>query len=263
MRKIAVVISNDNLEVTPFETIDAIKEAGFNDVFVQWYNKDWNTNQQEQLDYIRKQGLNIIFAHLGYQNINAIWEEGTVGDELVTRFKNDLDICKENGFDMVIMHLTAKLLAPPFGKIGLARIKEITTHAKKLGIKVAFENTRHKGYLEYIVSNIPDDNVGICFDSGHYHTHFDDEFDFEFFKGRIFAIHLHDNDKNSDQHLTPYDGTIDWDWLLTNLKKANYDGPITMELCYRNEYLNTNLIDFYKQGYEIGLTLARKFDEIS
>ena len=42
-------------------------------------------------------------------------------------------------------------------------------------MKVAFENTKIKGYLEYVLENIKDDNVGICFDAGHYHVHFDDE----------------------------------------------------------------------------------------
>ena len=262
MRKIAVAISNDNIEVTPFETIDAIKEAGFQDVFIQWYNKDWSPSQQEQLEYVKQKNLNIIFAHLGYQGINSIWEEDAVGDELVVRYKNDLDICKKNDFNLVIMHLNAKSIAPPYGEIGLSRIREITSYAKNLGIKIAFENTKHKGYLEYVISNIPDENVGICFDSGHCHTHFDDDFNFELFKDRIFAIHLHDNDKSGDLHLLPYDGTINWNWVLENLKKANYDGPITLELCYRGDYLKMDLVDFYKKGYESAVDLARNYDEL-
>lgn len=31
--------------------------------------------------------------------------------------------------------------------------------------------------------------VAIHFDAGHYHAHFNDEFNFEFFKDRIFAVH--------------------------------------------------------------------------
>jgi hypothetical protein len=45
-----------------------------------------------------------------------------------------------------------------------------------------FENTKIKGYLEYVLNNISDDNVEICFDSGHIHTHFDNDFNFEFYK---------------------------------------------------------------------------------
>ena len=51
---VAVVVSNDNKNVTIYETINAIKNAGFKNVFIQWYNKDWNPSQEEQLEYIRK-----------------------------------------------------------------------------------------------------------------------------------------------------------------------------------------------------------------
>ena len=69
---IAVTISNANANITPLETIDAIKEAGYSNVFVEWYNKDWKISQEEQLDYCRKQGLNVLFAHLGYQKKNNL-----------------------------------------------------------------------------------------------------------------------------------------------------------------------------------------------
>ena len=95
-REIAVAVSNDNQEVSVTETIDAIKNAGFKNVFIQWYNKDWNPSQEEQLKYVREQGLNVIFAHLGYQNINDLWLENENGENLVPRYINDLKICKEN-----------------------------------------------------------------------------------------------------------------------------------------------------------------------
>ena len=74
MKELAVVVQYENKEVTVKETIDAINEANFKNVFVQWYdNKEWNMTQEEQVEYIKSLGLNIIFAHLGYQNINKIY----------------------------------------------------------------------------------------------------------------------------------------------------------------------------------------------
>ena len=260
MREIAVVVSNHNEGVTPFETIEAIKDAGFKNVFIQWYNKEWECSQEDQLKYIKKLGLNIIFAHLGYQNINAIWEEGEVGDKLTNRFINDIKICKENGIDMVIMHPTTKFIAPIYNEIGLNRIKKIVKYAKKLDVKVAFENLKIKGYIDYIIKNMDNDNVGICYDAGHCHAHFNDEFDWNLFKNRIFAIHLHDNDGTDDQHLLPFDGNIEWKEVIKKLKEANYNGPITLELCYRREYFKNSLKDFYKKAYEIGNKLLQMFE---
>ena len=260
-REIAVVVSNANKDVNVIDTINAIKNAGFKNVFIQWYNRKWNPTQEEQLMYIREQGLNIIFAHLGYQNINDLWIQNEDGNELVDRYKNDIKICKENNIPMVIMHLTGSNDAPKYNEIGLKRLREIIDYAKTLDIKVAFENTKLKGYLDYVIENIKNDNVGICFDSGHYHVHFNDDLDFAKFKDRIFAVHLHDNDKSDDLHLIPFDGTIEWKKTIKELKKCNYTGPITLELCYQYEYLTMGIDDFYKRGYEVGEKLRDMFEE--
>ena len=256
-KETAVVVSNDNKNVTPVETIDAIKNAGFKKVFIQWYNKDFNPTQQEQLDYIRKCGMEVIFAHLGYKGINNIWLDNAEGDALVEGYKKDISICGKNNIPMVIMHLTSKKDAIKFDEIGLSRLREIAEYARALNIKVAFENTKINGCLDYVIDNIKNENVGICFDSGHWHVHFNDEFDFPKFKDRIFAVHLHDNDKSDDLHLMPFDGTIDWEGLSAQLRNCNYEGPITMELCYQNNYLKMDIGEFYKKGFEVGERLQK------
>ena len=260
MREIAVVVSNDNELITPIETIDVIKDAGFKNVFVQWYNEKWVHSQKEQLNYIKSLGLNVLFAHLGYQNINSIWEDSAEGEELVARYKHDIDTCKQNGVPMVVLHLTSHSEAPMYGDVGLKRIKQIVDYAEDLKIKVAFENTKILGYLDYVMDHIKNDNVGICFDSGHYHAHFKGEFDFEKYKNRIFAVHLHDNDGNRDMHQIPFDGTADWESIIRELNAANYIGPITLEMCYVEDYLKITPLEFYKKSYLVAEKLAKMFE---
>ena len=255
----AVVISNYNKNVSVYETIDAIKKAGFKNVFIEWYNRDWEISQEEQLKYAKEKGLNVIFAHLGYHDINELWiDEET---DIVERYKNDIRVCFENNIPMVVMHLTYDN-APMYNEIGIKRIKDICDYAKTLNIKVAFENTKTKGYLDYVIDNIDNENVGICFDSGHWHAHFKDELDFDKFKNRIFAIHLHDNDQSGDQHLLPFDGTIDWRKTIKKLKDSNYNGPITLEIHYHRDYINMPLDEFYSKGYEIALRIKDMFEII-
>lgn len=203
--ELAVVIQNENKNISAIETIHSIKNAGFKNVFVQIYDENWKYTQEEQIELCKKLNLNIIFAHLGYQNINSIWEEGNEGDLLIERYKKNLDECKKYGIPLVVLHLVGGSNPPIYNELGINRIKKIVKYANKLEIKIAFENTKSKGYLEYVLNNIKDENVGICFDSGHYHVHFNDEFNFEFFKNKIFAVHLHDNDKSDDLHLLPFD----------------------------------------------------------
>lgn len=126
-RELAVVVNNKNQDVSIIETINAIQKAGFKNVFIQWYNRDWSPNQEEQLKYIKEKGLNVIFAHLGYQKINDIWIEGENGEQLVDKYKNDIRICKENNIPMVVMHLTGGDKAPEYNETGLKRLQYICT----------------------------------------------------------------------------------------------------------------------------------------
>lgn len=256
-KEIAVVVSNANKNGNVIDTIDAIKKAGFKNVFIQWYNRDWNPTQEEQLKYIKEQGLNVIFAHLDYHNIDDLWIETSDSNKLIQDYKNDIKICKNNSINMVIMHLTYRDDVNKYNEIGLKKLQEIVDYAESLNVKVAFENTKIKGYLEYVIENIKNKNVGFCFDSGHYHVFFNDELDFSKFKNRVFAVHLHDNDKSDDLHLIPFEGTLNWNNVIKNLKKCNYEGPITLELCYRYKYLEMSIEDFYKEGFEAGKKLEK------
>lgn len=250
MQKYIQCVQNNNKNVTPEETIYAIKNAGFDGVFLQWFNKDWEYSQEEQLNLCRKLGLEVVFVHLGYKGINDIWVDGEMGDNLVNYYLKDLDVCFANKIDMVVMHITASKVAPEPSLIGIKRIQKILDYAKKLNIKIAFENTKIFGYLEYLFEHIKNDNAGICFDAGHCHCHFDDKFSWEMFENKIFALHLHDNDKSSDSHLLPFDGTINWEEYQGCIKQANYNGYVILESCYKDDYLNMSINDFYKLSLE-------------
>ena len=261
MRKdLAIVVSNDNKNVTINETIEAIDKAGFKNVFVQWYDNDLQISQEEQVKICKSKGLNILFAHLGYQNINSIWTND--GEYFVERYKKNVSDCKRLGIDMVVMHTCAKWEAPEPNIIGLNRFKEIIEYAKSLDVKVALENTKLKGYIEYIFDNADYDNLGICFDAGHFHCNQKDDWNIERYKNKVYCVHLHDNDGNEDQHLLPFDGNVDWNNIFNKLKSVNYDGPITMELHYHRDYVNMNVDDFYSEAYKRGLKISDLYQEI-
>ena len=233
MKELAVVVSNDNTNPNVYDTIDAIREAGFQNVFLQWYDNNLEISQEAQAAYCQKLGLRIIFAHLGYQNINDIWLDTSEGEKLVERYCRDIDACREQGIDHVMMHLCSKSQAPGPNAIGLDRFRRITDHAKNVGVKVSFENTKIKGYQEFIVKNIPD--AGICYDAGHVHAHFDDDYDFSFFKGKI---------------------------AMKGLKSSGYDGPLTLEIVYRKDYEAMDIEEFYKEGYRRGEWLSKIWEEL-
>ena len=255
MKKFVQCVQSENKNYTFEETINSIKKAGFDSAFVQWYNRNWSMSQQEQFDLCKKLGLDVPFFHLGYDGINKIWLEGEDGDKLVENYINDLNSCNKLGVDLVVMHLSAHV-APAFSEIGIERFRKIIEHADKLGIRVAIENTRPTEQFEKIFELIPNKNLGLCFDAGHYNAYFNRKFDFTKFKDKIFAVHLHDNNGLADQHLNPFDGEMDWKFVMGKLKESNYNGPIVLESCYRYDYLKMTLDEFYKQSYDRAQQLA-------
>ena len=54
------------------------------------------------------------------------------------------------------------------------------------------------------------DGVGICLDFGHAHLDGDVVDAIETVSEHLIATHVHDNRGRADDHLLPFDGTIDW-----------------------------------------------------
>jgi sugar phosphate isomerase/epimerase len=47
----------------------------------------------------------------------------------------------------------------------------------------------------------------------------------------VASVHLHDNHGEKDEHLPPYDGTIDWSTAISLMKSAPMENiPIVLEL---------------------------------
>ena len=58
-----------------------------------------------------------------------------------------------------------------------------------------------------------DDNFGLCFDSGHNNVYTKDFKILDYANGKIFVVHLHDNNGFKDEHCTIGEGTINWKML--------------------------------------------------
>ena len=50
--------------------------------------------------------------------------------------------------------------------------------------------------------------------------------------------------------------------IIKKIKETNYDGPITLEICYRYDYLKMGIEEFYKKCYEVGKRLQEMFEKL-
>ena len=249
MRKLIQCVQLSNEGVTAKDTVKAVKRAGFDGVFVQWYNDATSEYKTELVNFCRAQGLEITFAHLGYERINALWLNSSVGDDVIDGFIRDIKTLRDLGVDKVLVHVSSKENPPPYCEIGLERYAKLFEAAEKTGTRVIVENNKVKGYLEYIFSNTNYKNVGICLDVGHCHAHFKDDFNWNVLGGKIEEVHLHDNDGLSDLHFLPFDGSVPWQFYADRLKEVGYGGAVTLESRYYDKYLCESLEDFYAESY--------------
>ncbi len=106
----------------------------------------------------------------------------------------------------------------------------------EVGVKVALENrddpvfgSRLEDLLDIV--EMDPDNLGVCLDTGHANIN-------GFACGRfaidlgehLIATHIHDNDGQSDQHLLPFVGNIDWDDFLDAIDRCHYGGRMIVEV---------------------------------
>lgn len=96
--------------------------------------------------------------------------------------------------------------------------------------------------LAGIVKSLNRDNIGICFDLGHWFSFEkgsrNNDFDnwFEVFSPYIRHLHLHDNNGDSDSHMTLGKGNIDWNYIVPKLAELSPRPTITLEPHNREDF---------------------------
>jgi sugar phosphate isomerase/epimerase len=112
-------------------------------------------------------------------------------------------------------------------------IEELLRTAEPLGVRIAVEVipnelSRAGSIVHFVEHDL--EGVGICLDFGHAHLDGDVVDAVETVSEHLIATHLHDNRGRSDDHLLPFDGTIDWAGTLLAVQKVGYDGPFMFEI---------------------------------
>jgi sugar phosphate isomerase/epimerase len=114
-------------------------------------------------------------------------------------------------------------------------VEEICRAAEPLGLRVAMEvipnDLSSAGALVAMLEReFEGSSVGICLDFGHAHLMGGVADAIEVAAEHLITTHVHDNRGRDDDHLVPYQGTIDWPAALVTMLKIGYDGTYLMEL---------------------------------
>jgi sugar phosphate isomerase/epimerase len=114
-------------------------------------------------------------------------------------------------------------------------IEELVTIAEPAGVQLALEVIPNQlstaeALVSFIENELEGARVGICMDVGHAFLMGDLGDAIETCSGHLVTTHIHDNRRQSDDHLAPGDGGIDWPAALMTLQKIGYDGTWLFEV---------------------------------
>ena len=159
--------------------------------------------------------------------ISVLEPERRHRDAAMDEIKRSLEFADHLPLAYLVMHLgnPNETFTPVAFEYAYAAVSQIRAFA---GVDVLIENIPNEiSTIERIeefknVSQLPD--LGICYDTGHGHLQGISE-GFE----TIRTTHVHDNHGETDEHLWPFEGTLNWPALIEKLVLANYKGPFVFE----------------------------------
>lgn len=163
--------------------------------------------------------------------------------EAMDELKRVIDVAEDLPFSRLILHMgSSRETADPRKRdAAFSSLEHLILHAKHIGVTICVENTTSEmgmpSYLRSFVDETRLTSLRFNFDIGHAHLSEGREQErvangFEPLKDLIVSAHIHDNHGEKDEHLAPYDGTIDWPAALKLLRSTPVaaDLPLTLEV---------------------------------
>jgi sugar phosphate isomerase/epimerase len=130
----------------------------------------------------------------------------------------------------MIFHMGGSRETPDLRKrdAAFSTLEHLILHAKHVGVTICVENTTSEmGAPAYLRSFVDDTRLPLRFNFDIGHAYLADgpeedhiETGFAPLRELVASVHVHDNHGEKDEHLPPYDGSIDWEAAVKTLKTA-------------------------------------------
>jgi len=157
--------------------------------------------------------------------------------DAVDEIKRALDVAEVIPFRYLVQHLGTSRESPDPRKwdAAFSSLEHLVVFAKQRGVTIALENTPGElatpANLRHFVEETRLHDLRLCFDTGHAHMDEGVQRSFETMRELVVTTHVHDNHGEKDEHLLPYEGSINWEATLKALAAPVAGGlPIVLEL---------------------------------
>jgi sugar phosphate isomerase/epimerase len=162
--------------------------------------------------------------------------------EAMDEFKRAIDVAEDLPFPRLVLHMggSHETADPRKRDAAFSSLEHLILHARHAGVTIAVENTMNEmsepAYLRAFVDETRLTGLRFNFDIGHAFLAEGPaeeriEKSFAPMRDLVASMHLHDNRGEKDDHLPPYEGSIDWAKAIPVLKSApEPDLPLVLEL---------------------------------
>lgn len=239
------------------ELLGQIAEAGFEavEIFATRSHFDYTTKQEVQsmASALSQHGLALASLHAPTsRDLSATREGGTPLSicevervrriEAMDEFKRVIDVAEDLPYSRLILHMggSRETADPRKRDAAFSSLEHLVLHAHHAGVTLAVENTTSEMgdpvYLRAFVDETRLTGLRFNFDVGHAFLADGPESEriekaFTPLGELVISAHIHDNHGEKDEHLPPYDGSIDWESAVKALKSAPEPNlPLTLEL---------------------------------
>jgi sugar phosphate isomerase/epimerase len=162
--------------------------------------------------------------------------------EAMDELKRVIDVAEDLPFARMILHMggTRESADPRKRDAAFSTLEHLSLHARHVGVTICLENTTSEmgdpNYLRSFIDETRLTALRVNFDIGHAHLT-EGAVDariarsFEPLRDLAISTHIHDNHGDKDEHLPPYEGSIDWPAAIKVLRSSPAaDLPLTLEL---------------------------------
>jgi len=162
--------------------------------------------------------------------------------EAMDEFKRAIDVAEDLRFARMVLHMggSRETADPRKRDAAFSSLEHLVLHAHHAGVTLAMENTTSEMgdpfYMRTFVDETRLTGLRFNFDIGHAHLA-DGPAEQRLAKSLAplrdlaASIHLHDNHGDKDEHLPPYEGSIDWNEAIPLLKTTPTENlPVVLEL---------------------------------
>ncbi len=243
-------------KLTP-EILAQIQAAGFHgvEIFATRSHFDYATKDEVQTiaQVLSDHRLKLLSLHAPTSRDVSVNREGSAPlsitevervrrVEAMDELKRVIDSAETLPFSRLVIHMggSRETADPRKRDAAFSTLEHLILHGHHAGVTICVENTTSEmgdpSYLRAFVDETRLTGLRFNFDIGHAHLAEGAEDErvarsLEPLKDLVVSAHIHDNHGEKDEHLPPYDGTIDWEAAVKLFQALPVkDLPLTLEL---------------------------------